>query len=394
MGFSWFSSRINPIGVDFGNDSIKMLQLEPRENQLRLIAAASTEVPDNVRQSTRDYETFAVDAIKKMTHEFGFRGRQIVTCLPARDMHVLHLRVPKLTPDEMKKALPFEAQGKLPFDPHKAVLRHIISGEVYQRQETKTEVILMAAARENVERQLEIVNRAKLETVGIHIEPMALVECFSHLFRRTTDAELSTMFVDIGSSHTHVVITHGRSVVFTKYINIAGTAFNQAAAAAMQCAPSAARATRWRWAAGDNAPEEAAGTLAIGGRNAPIRAIGGEDSNVATMTEPTDQRQAVGRAVGDHVDTLLNELELCVRYYDSTFSGKPINRAIFVGGESRNIEICQRLAQQLNVPATLGDPLSRLLKDAKTQCAVDMRQPQPGWAVAVGLAAGLRNTRE
>ena len=51
--------------------------------------------------------------------------------------------------------------------------------------------------------------------------------------------------------------------------------------------------------------------------------------------------------------------------------------------------MCQKIAQRLGVPATLGDPLARLMKDTVTQTSVDVRQPQPGWAIAVGLAMGL-----
>ena len=51
--------------------------------------------------------------------------------------------------------------------------------------------------------------------------------------------------------------------------------------------------------------------------------------------------------------------------------------------------MCQRIAQQLGLPATLGDPLARLVKENADTGGVDARQPQPGWAIAVGLAIGL-----
>ena len=47
------------------------------------------------------------------------------------------------------------------------------------------------------------------------------------------------------------------------------------------------------------------------------------------------------------------------------------------------------IAQRLGVPATLGDPLARLVKDEVAKTTVDLRQPQPGWAIAAGLGIGL-----
>ena len=39
--------------------------------------------------------------------------------------------------------------------------------------------------------------------------------------------------------------------------------------------------------------------------------------------------------------------------------------------------------------ARSGLALARLVKDSATRATVDMRQPQPGWAIAVGLALGI-----
>jgi Tfp pilus assembly PilM family ATPase len=99
--------------------------------------------------------------------------------------------------------------------------------------------------------------------------------------------------------------------------------------------------------------------------------------------------QKACEAVEASTVALISELKLCMRYYEGIFSGRTVDRVIFVGGESRHISNCKRIAQQLGLPATLGDPLARLMKDQAAQTSVDLRQPQPGWAIAVGLALGI-----
>ncbi len=154
MVLSWFASRVNPIAVDIGTDTIKLLQVEPgKEGQHRLVAAACDAIPEEVRgrgaggaAKAAERDHFVGEAIKRMIND-GFRGRQVVTCLPSSHMCVQHLRMAKMSADELVKALPFEASGKLPFDAGRAVLRHTISGEVHQNGEAKQEVILMAAPR-------------------------------------------------------------------------------------------------------------------------------------------------------------------------------------------------------------------------------------------------------
>ena len=85
-------------------------------------------------------------------------------------------------------------------------MRHIVAGEVYQDQEPKNEVILMAASRELVNQFLAAAAKAKLDVVGMNVEPKALVDCFAHVYRRKTDAEL-----DAAASWTSGAPRRGRS---------------------------------------------------------------------------------------------------------------------------------------------------------------------------------------
>jgi type IV pilus assembly protein PilM len=391
MGFAWFNARANPIAVDIGTDSIKLLQVEPREGAMRLCAAATIEMPEAIRSAPAQREAFCADAIRDAIATKGFKGRQAVTCLPANQMAVQHLRMAKMSAEELQKALPFEAQGKLPFDAARAVLKHALSGEVYQNQETRQEVILMAAPRECVDRHLSILSKAKLDVVGIHVEPHALIECFGYLFRRKTDMDMSTMFVDIGAGSTHVVIAHGKQMVFAKHVQIGGDILNRKAADATNTSLLEARELRVRMSQDAAHARLPAGVVAIetsgNAAHDGLTDNGHRDSRARKIDEAVFER--IVEALEEPVEVLVTELLLCVRYYESIFPGRQIDRVIFVGGESRHVSICQTIAQRLGLPATLGDPLARLLRDEQSRCGIDARQPQPGWAVAVGLAIGV-----
>lgn len=393
MVLSWFQGRISPIAVDIGSDTLKLLQVEPRDNQYRLVAAASETIPDDLRAKPADRDAFVADALKKLLAD-GFKGRQVVTCLPASHMAVQHIRVGKMSTDELAKALPFEAAGKLPFDPHRAVLRHTVAGEVYQHQEAKQEIIVMAAPRDAVDRHLALLSKAKLEVVGIHVEPTALIECFAHLSRRKGDENIATLYIDIGAAATHVVIAHGKTLAFAKHIPIGGDTFNRKVADAFKIDLAAARELRVKAAEHARAARLPAGVLSIN-TNADGHALG---RNNAAPVVDADTLDKLAKALAEPLDHLTSDLRLCIGYYESiypnrTVANAPIDRAIFVGGESRYIALCKTIAENLGLPATLGDPLARLLKDAATKTTIDLRQPQPGWAIASGLAVGLAHAQ-
>lgn len=391
MVLSWFSSRLNPIAVDIGTDTIKLLQIEPREGQNRLVAAACEVIPEEVRGKAVEREAFLGEAIKKMLNE-GFRGKQVVTCLPAGHVAVQHLRMAKMTGEELTKALPFEAAGKLPFDPNRAVLRHTVAAEVYQNQEAKQEVILMGAPRDAVDRHLNVLSKAKLEVVGIHVEPTALLECFAHLFRRKGDEEANTLFIDMGAGSTHVVIAAGKNLGFAKHLPVGGDLLTRRVAEALKT--DTVRARQVRIHVGQQQSRVVrlpAGLVAVGSGAAAHNGHAGNGQAGAPAADAVDAATVacVTAALADAVEALVADLKLCIHYFESIFPGRAVDRVIFVGGESRNLALCQQIAERLQLPALLGDPLARLVKDGVTQTNVDLRQPQPGWAIAVGLGLGV-----
>ena len=90
------------------------------------------------------------------------------------------------------------------------------------------------------------------------------------------------------------------------------------------------------------------------------------------------------------VQSLTEELTKCLRYYESVFRNQTIERAIFVGGQAFDKRLCQSIAKHINLPAQIGDPLLRIKRigGAGMEIGLDRREPQPHWAVAVGLSLG------
>src|SRR5258706_5980176 len=147
-------------------------------------------------------------------------------------MVIQHPRLPKMDEKAMKKAIPWEARGKIPIDPAHALLRHHIAGEVYQDQEAKCEIVLMAASRDLVNQLLAMAARARLDVVGMNVEPKAIVDCFTHLYRRKNDSGITNFCVDIGCAGTRASIAGGSHILFARAVHIAGDHCTRAVATA------------------------------------------------------------------------------------------------------------------------------------------------------------------
>ncbi len=421
-----FARASNPIGVDFGSDCLRLAQVAPAgAGEYKLIAAASADVPNHVRHDPAGRINFFVETTKELLAGGKFRNRQACLGLPASMMFIQHLRMPKLDAEGMKKALPWELRGKLPIDPSHALLRHIIAGDVFDGQEPKDEVIVMAAARETVNAFLAAAARAKLDIVGMNVEPKALVDCFTNIYRRKSDENAMNCFVDIGCVATRCVVARGNEIYFARTIPVGGDHFSRATANALKIKLDDAKLLRVKIAqlggsatgAGpDEKPDPAAANTihaaaprgsdagiensfallgAATAAAAPAAPAPAEPTAAAAAAAPVDeallkQAKLVEAACKEPLGRLIEELELCRRYYEATFPKTPIDRLVFVGGEARQKSLCQQIARRMGLAAQVGDPMVRLNKnsDMGIDCGIDRRQPQPGWAVAIGLSMG------
>ncbi|MDQ3439723.1 MAG: pilus assembly protein PilM [Planctomycetota bacterium] len=445
LGFvqNWLAPKCNPIGVDFGSDCLRLAQVQWVDGEHKLIAAASADVPSHLRVDPAGRLNFFVETTRDLLAQGDFKGRAAILGLPAAWMYIQHLRMPKLDEESLRKALPFEARGKLPIDPAQALLRHLVAGDVYQDQEPKTEVILMAAKRELVNQFLAAAAKAKLDVIGMNVEPKAILDCFNFVHRRKSDQEVTQCFVDIGCGATRAMITRGGQILFARTIPIGGDHFNRAVSQAMKVTADDARLLRIKlchqppalderrekqeFHAEASTPKPAAAAAAAfpsdsestdnsfallsAGMAASSRkqemGIAEVVSATATavMEAPTSaqatapataetlQARAAEQACMEPLGKLVEELDLCRRYYEATFPSKPVERLVFVGGEARQRSLCQHIARGLGLAAQVGDPMVRMgrVSEIGVESGLDRRQPQPTWAVAIGLSMGPSN---
>jgi len=305
--FKFFQNKVYPIGVDLGRSSLKMIQLSGKDGAIALVAAGKAEVPDEVKNNPGLAQRWYIQNIKRLLASHPFKGKRAITALPSGDMLIQHLRLAKMDPKQLEQTLPFTAQEKLPFSTQGALLRHIIAGEIYEKDENMLEVILMAAPREAVRQHLQLIEETKLEIESVNVESCALVSSFSHLLS-SSENNVSVMLIDIGYSCSKVVVSHEGQISFCRTIDSAS-------------------------------------------------------------------------------EMMVDELRNCVRYHDLLFTGWPVRKVVFVGGQAKNKELCQEIARGLGLAAQVGDPLAQIIDGANADIsAIDADSVNPDWAVAFGLS--------
>jgi len=346
-----------PIGVDFGSGTVTLAQLRAQEDHLELLGVASIEIPLPLRKAPAKRQGFLVQAIRKTLRAASFRGRQCVLSLPAEATIVQHVKIPQCPPDDIPGLLRHELEGKLPYPVSEAVIQHVVVADAYAEGQNRQEVIVFCVSRTTLNSYLNLARRAKLDVVGVNVESCAIVECFSRLFRRANDSARAILYLDMGATSTQVVFAHGRKLVFSRNLEIGGEQLDQAVANAMEIPIERAHALRR--------------DLTNGSEDAP------DGANLHGILDT-------------QLELLAAEVTKCLRYYESVFRGNGVERAIFIGGGAYDKCLCQSLAQRLNLPAQIGDPLVQVTSGngSPREGDTERREPHPDWAVAIGLSVG------
>jgi Tfp pilus assembly PilM family ATPase len=377
MGIPFLSGPSSPILVDFGQASVKCLQLQGGATPT-LLAAAELPIPQEERASPWE---FLATALPELLRTRGFRGRRVLCSLSSAAMVVQHVQFAASEGASHHEQARLQLSARLGRPAEQFVIRSLGVAEVQRDGQLRQERICFAVRREEVMRIVEGLRRQRYSVVGVHDPFQSLLRAFAHLHRREEDREIRTLYLDLGWGDTKVAIAHGNRLVFAKCVPVGGRHWDLDTAVRGAMPPELAEDLAQLDA------DFASLRLAMGRRGdaatavaAPERRLGRAPAALPKAIDGDATANAV--ASSEAVDTLANELSMCLRYYHSLFPDAPLQRAIFVGGEARRLELCQRIARGLRLPAQLGDPLAGLGGTGRSGLP---EGPHPGWAVACGL---------
>jgi len=375
---SWsFKTRgLQPIGLDIGHNSIKMIQLVMDGGQMSVLAADETRIESSINGDEQARRSFVVSAIKRMLAKGNFHGRDVVSCLPSGKLKITSLRLAEAEKDEIEQALRKEVVHRFGLDPDKDAMDYVVAGSVHQGDEVKNELILFATDNETIKNHIVVLEEAGLRPVAIDTIPCALFRSFERSLRRQEDRDCTVVFVDVGSRFTTVVFNHGGKISFVKQITIGGEKFVQEIAAKLDIDIIEAEMLResLRVKKCLSAPKSGSTEHAFADNSQKI---------------DTSTRRVMIDAVSAVAEDLAREISLCLRYYTVTFRGKRVERAFFSGGGAYEDILLNVLRRQLTVEIEVAQPLKGFdLSSERTNVNFDSdrRSLLCEWAVAVGLS--------
>ena len=185
------------VGVDIGSSALKVVALGPK----RALGGRSV-VGQHLIELGESPESHVVAALKETMSALHLSLKDVNLSVSGQWVIIRIVEMPALKPDELKQALPFEAQRYLPFSTQDVVLDGAMLGPA---ETGKIWVLIVAAKRDLLERRIAWIKQAGLEPAVIDVDALAVANAF---VAGTSSGKLTGThaLINVGAQLTNLVI--------------------------------------------------------------------------------------------------------------------------------------------------------------------------------------------
>jgi type IV pilus assembly protein PilM len=284
-------------------------------------AATAPLAPGVVRDGeVVDVETLA-EVLRSMFAEHKL-GKRVRLGLANQRIVMRTLDLPPLSgAKEIASAVRFQAQDHIPMPLDQAVLEHQSLGLVETADGPRTRVVVVAARRDMVDRQLDAINKAGLRAHGIDLSAFALIRAL-HQPGNTEP----TLYIAVGGV-TNLAVAIGPTCVFTRVV--AHGSESMAGELAERRGLTLEHAHAW---------------LRHVGLAAPVDEIDGETDIVA------EAREVLNEGARKIADEVRNSIDFHMMQVGST----GVERAVLTGPAVAIPGLAQELSELARLPIEVG----------------------------------------
>ena len=184
------------VGVDIGSSGIKIVALGRGKGSGQRPVIGMERVP----VSAKPDESAA--SLRAAVEKLHLPTKTIALSVSGPSVIMRVVEMPTLRPEDLKRALPFEAQRYLPFPVQDVILDGELLGSVDPK---KAWVLVVACKKDLIAQRLDLARRAGLEVSFIDVDALAVANAFLEVGTAQRKTPTSAV-INIGSQLTSVVI--------------------------------------------------------------------------------------------------------------------------------------------------------------------------------------------
>ncbi len=358
------------VGLDIDRGALKAVQVSRGGGNYTLQHVGYRKLPVGVIADgeVADHDLLAAE-LREFWASHSFKGKTVYLGVANQKVVVRLLDFPRMSPEDLKGAINFEAQDHIPMPMDEAVVDYVVLGPPGEGSDLDR-ILLVAAQKEMITRYSSAVRVAGLKPQGVDVKALSLIR--SALPATLFDDEGAVLLLDIGTEITNLVVAQGGGPTLTRFIPGGSAYLAQAVADAA------------------GLPEEEAERQLMNpkvriGPEAEQEEIEEIDSLEEDGLDPA-LRYDVRRGLEDAVQALAEDVQRSIEYHYSQPGSREVSQ-VFVSGEGAMVNgIDAYLGDLLEVATWRGTPLRKLAGNSSNVPDEQLRVMEPVLAVALGLA--------
>jgi type IV pilus assembly protein PilM len=366
--------RKQAVGLDIDRGAIKAVQVSESGGNYTLRHVGYRKLsPGAVSEGeVADGDLLAAE-LKEFWSSHSFKGKTVYLGVANQKVVVRLLDFPRMSPDDLKGAIGFEAQDHIPMPMDEAILDYVVLGP--QGEDSNLDRILIVAAHKDmISGYATAIRAAGLRPQGIDVKALSLVR--STLPSALFDDEGATLLLDIASEIASLVVTQSGNPTLTRFIPGGSGYLAQAIADAADLPEDEAERQLMNPKVRIG-PDAEGGGISLEKDDAPED--GGDDLDPALMYD-------VRRGLEDAVQTLAEDVQRSVEYHYSQPGSREVTQLI-VSGEGALVNgLDAYLGELLGVASRRGTPFQKLSGNKSNVPDEQLRVMEPVLAVALGLS--------
>lgn len=319
-----------PIGLDISDFSLKLVQLNRVGESFSIQAINKVDLPAGIIDDgeIKNREEL-IRQLKSLIDKPKFgkvSSHEVTACLPENKTFVKLIEIDN-GPNDLRETILAEMEKHIPMP----IDEIYFDWQIISKDQGKNLVLLGAAPKQIVDDYSNIFDELGLSVFALEIESSAICRALiPEENSRSKDIQPGNYAIlDIGAKRTSMIFYAHKTILFTVSLPISGEAVTKNIADSLK--------------------------------------IDRDQAERAKIICGLDEQKAEGvirEILASQINELVRKIKEVISYYETHFPGQgPINGIRLCGGGSNIENIDRILAESLNLPVTLGDPLLNIKED-------------------------------
>ena len=209
-------------GIDISDLSLKIIKLKRKRGVLGLACFGETKIKPGIIKEGEIKDEKALgkiirNALAKVKGE-KLNTKYVIASLPEQKAFLRVIQMPKMNREELRDAIPFEAENYIPLPIEKTYLDfQVIPPLLEKKQDLTQQVLIIAFPKSEVDSYLSLLKKAGLQPKVFETKSMAISRA---LINKNEANEAPVVLIDLGETKADFIIFSRNSIRFTSIIQI------------------------------------------------------------------------------------------------------------------------------------------------------------------------------